>query len=53
MRLAVIVENDSILVEYRGDEVRGMLIKEYEVTNDVGRAFDRVVESLKKKTLRI
>ena len=52
MRLAIVDDNDEVYVEYSTEVFKKLLIKCFEETKDLDRAFDDVIVSLKNLTLR-
>jgi len=52
MRLAIIDESDKVFVEYDAQVFKKLLVKYAEEWGSVEKAFDLVVDDLKKLTLR-
>jgi len=52
MHLAIIDDNDKVYVEYSYEVFRKLLIKYFQEFGNIEKAFDLVVEDLKKLTLR-
>lgn len=49
MHLAIIDENDKVVVEYNQDIFKELLIKYFEVHKDINKAFDLLSQDLKDK----
>lgn len=53
MRLRIVHDERGVYAEFDPDDFRKVLINEYAICRDVGRAFDRVCDRLKEIAMRI
>ena len=49
MNLAIIDENEKVVVQYSEEVFRKLLIKYYEVHKDIDKAFNQLTEDLRDK----
>lgn len=53
MRLAILLDTNKVLVEYKPEEIKALLCIYFDKYQNIPQAFDKLVQDLKNKTMEI